>query len=105
MRLYVRAVFQGYRRSRVNQYEDHARLRLEGVNSREDARKYLGKRVVYVYRATKGYKVRIHLFKTIWGKLIDTHGNNGCMLGKFRSNLPPRAIGSTLRVMLYPQHQ
>lgn len=58
MRLYVRAVFQGYRRSRVNQYEDHARLRLEGVNSREDARKYLGKRVVYVYRATKGYKVR-----------------------------------------------
>ena len=97
-RLYVRAVFQGYRRSRVNQYEDHARLRLEGVNSREDARKYLGKRVVYVYRATKGYK-------TIWGKLIDTHGNNGCMLGKFRSNLPPRAIGSTLRVMLYPQHQ
>ena len=96
-RLYTRAIFQGFRRSRANQYENQARLRVEGLNSREDVPFYLGKRVVHVYRTAKG-------FKTIWGKVTNAHGNRGCVLARFRSNLPPRAIGSTLRVMLYPQH-
>ena len=96
-RLYSKAVFQGFRRSRVNQYENQARLRVEGLNSRADVRFYLGKRVVYVYKAAKGYR-------TIWGKITNAHGNKGGVIARFRSNLPPRAIGATLRVMLYPQH-
>ena len=96
-RLYSKAVFQGFRRSRVNQYENQARLRIEGVNDKSDVRSYLGKRVVYVYKSNKGYR-------TIWGKVINKHGNKGGVLAKFRSNLPPRAIGATVRVMLYPQH-
>ena len=96
-RLYVKAVFQGFRRSKVNQYENQARLRVDGLNSKEDVNFYLGKRVVYVYKAAKG-------FKTIWGKITNAHGNKGGVLARFRSNLPPRAIGATLRVMLYPQH-
>lgn len=56
-RLYQRAVFQGFRRSRVNQYENQARLRVEGLNSKEDVKSYLGKRVVHVYKSSKGYKV------------------------------------------------
>ena len=96
-RLYSKAVFQGFRRSRVNQYENQARLRVEGLNSRSDVRFYLGKRVVYVYKAAKGYR-------TIWGKITNAHGNKGGVIARFRSNLPPRAIGATLRVMLYPQH-
>lgn len=34
---------------------------------------------------------------------MKNHGNNGCVLARFKNNLPPRAMGSTLRVMLFPQ--
>lgn len=96
-RLYSKAIFQGFRRSRVNQYNDQARIKIEGVNSKSDVKSYLGKKVVYVYKGNKGYK-------SIWGKVSKEHGNNGVVLARFKSNLPPRATGANLRVMLYPQH-
>jgi large subunit ribosomal protein L35Ae len=96
-RLYARAVFQGFRRSRVNQYENQARLKIEGLNDRKDVGFYKGKRVVYVYKSANSYR-------TIWGKVTNSHGNRGGVIARFRSNLPPRAIGATVRVLLYPQH-
>ena len=46
----------------------------------------------------------INLKQTTWGKIITSHGNNGAVLASFAKNLPARAIGCTVRVMLYPQH-
>jgi large subunit ribosomal protein L35Ae len=95
-RLYVKAVFSGFRRGKRTQDENHALVHIEGLNSRKEAQYYLGKRIVYVYRTKNGYK-------SIWGRICSQHGNNGTCKAKFLRNLPPKAIGSTLRVMLYPQ--
>jgi len=39
----------------------------------------------------------------MWGRIGSAHGNNGVVKARFATNLPPRALGATLRVMLYPQ--
>lgn len=51
VRLWVRSKFLGFRRNRLNQRPSHALLKIEGVNKVEDTQYYLGKRVVYIYKA------------------------------------------------------
>ncbi len=54
VRLWVRAKFLGFRRSKVQQNVNQTILRLEGVNDRSGAQYYFGKRVVYVYKTKSG---------------------------------------------------
>ena len=88
-RLYLKGVFTGFRRGKTTQDENHALIKVEGLNSRKEVAYYLGKRLVYIY-------------KTIWGRICSPHGNNGTVKARFNHNLPPKAIGGTIRVMLYP---
>lgn len=101
VRLWVKAKFLGYRRSKVNQYENQHLLKIEGVEDHKAAQYYFGKRVCYIYKAHN--TVRDTKFRTIWGKVSKAHGRNGVVVARFNNNLPPHAISSTLRVMLYPQ--
>jgi len=102
VRLWVRAKFVGFRRSRTTQNMNQALLQLEGVNDCKAAEYYLGKRVVYVY---KGHSLKKNSkYRSIWGRITKCHGNNGVVRAHFATNMPCQAIGATIRVMLYPQH-
>mmetsp|Transcript_26528 Transcript_26528/g.62262 ORF Transcript_26528/g.62262 Transcript_26528/m.62262 type:complete len:110 (-) Transcript_26528:122-451(-) len=100
VRLYVKGAFVGYKRSHANQYERQALISLDGVNSKSEVDFYLGKRVAYVYQASKA--VKGSRYRVIWGRVQRAHGNNGLVRCRFRTNLPPKAMGATVRVMLYP---
>eukprot|EP00007_Cunea_sp_BSH-02190019_P002259 CAMPEP_0174229012 /NCGR_PEP_ID=MMETSP0417-20130205/86_1 /TAXON_ID=242541 /ORGANISM="Mayorella sp, Strain BSH-02190019" /LENGTH=138 /DNA_ID=CAMNT_0015306507 /DNA_START=58 /DNA_END=474 /DNA_ORIENTATION=- len=100
VRLYVKGVHVGYKRSLVNQHNHTSLLKIQGVNDRAETDFYLGKRVAFIYRArrkTQDTKIRV-----IWGRISRPHGNSGIVRAKFRNTLPPQSLGASVRVMLFP---
>merc|ERR1711924_306823 len=99
-RLYCKAVVMGYKRALRSQSTHTNLLKIQGVDDTASTDFYLGKKVLYMYRAKT--KKNDTFMRTIWGKVTRSHGTSGIVRAKFASNLPPTAIGAPCRVMLYP---
>ena len=100
VRLWVKGKFLGFRRNRETQRPNQALLRLEGVNDPESTRFYQGKRVCYIYKAQN--RKQGSKYRTIWGRVSRAHGKRGVVIARFKPNMPARAMGADVRVMLYP---
>ena len=100
VRLYVKGQILGYKRSKANQQNHTALIKIDGVVTKKESDFYLGKRIAFIYKAKT--QKQGTFFRCIWGKVMRPHGNTGTVKAKFRSNLPPISLGGSVRVMMYP---
>merc|ERR1719440_2301277 len=101
-RLYQKGTIAGYKRARKSHTQSQCLVRIRGVNSIEETKFYMGKKIAYVYKCKTEKKNS--KFRVIWGKVRRTHGHNGMVRAAFTKNLPPQSFGASCRVMLYPSN-
>ncbi len=75
-------------------------VKIQNCEDKAGARWYLGKRVAYVYKVKN--TVNNTRFRVSWGKVQATHGHAGSVMVAFAKNITGGAMGSTVRLMLYP---
>ena len=84
----MKGVIVNYRRGRHTQNPYQMIVKVEGVDSKEDAEKLVGKEVVWKTPAGREIK----------GKVTATHGNKGALRVRFEKGMPGQAIGSEVEV-------
>jgi len=85
----MKATVLSYRRGIHTMHGNQLLLEIEGVDSRELASRYIGKRVIWSSPAKK----------QIFGKIAGTHGNNGVVRARFTKGLPGTAISAKVEII------
>lgn len=79
-----------FRRGRKNYTPRHFLIEMDGINSREEASKFVGKDVEWTSPGKEP--------KVIRGKVSSAHGNKGVIRAVFEKGLPGQAIGTDVEV-------
>lgn len=91
MKEIAKAIIANFRRGRHTYTPRQYILVIEGVASKKDAEKFIGKTVIW---QTKGKKQ-----KTIKGRITALHGNNGHVRALFEKGLPGQAIATRVSIV------
>jgi large subunit ribosomal protein L35Ae len=83
-----KAVFTGYRGGLRTQRNKQILVKIDRIDTRDKATKYIGRKVVW--RNQKG--------NTLIGKITGVHGRNGVLKARFKKGLPGQAMGAELEV-------
>lgn len=100
VRLYANGVFTGFRRYRIGQHMGQAIVHIQNCKDKESAKFYQGKKVAYIQKVKN--TVNNTRYRVQWGKVMVPHGNAGAVRCNFAKNLPSKAMGGKVKVMLYP---
>ena len=84
----MEGIINNYRRSRTNQNNSHMIVSINGVVSREDAGKLVGKSVVF----------KTETGKEIKGKVASAHGNSGAIRVIFERGMPGQSLAQKVEV-------
>ena len=85
----MQGIILSYRRGRHTQNVNQMLVELENVDSKEKAKEFLGKKLVW--KSPGG--------KEIEGEIIALHGNKGVVRAKFDKNLPGQAITTKVQLL------
>ncbi len=84
----MQGTIKNFRRSVKSQHCTQAIIELDGADSKKKAAAFLGARVQW--KQKKG--------KSLGGKIIAVHGNNGAVRARFAPALPGQAIGDRVEI-------
>ncbi len=78
-----------YRRGRHTMKSNQFLLEIDGVDSKETASRFIGKKVVW--KSPRNKEIR--------GKIVSIHGNRGVLRVRFPKGLPGTALGNKVEVL------
>ncbi|MEK6953238.1 MAG: 50S ribosomal protein L35ae [Nanoarchaeota archaeon] len=84
----MEGVIVNFRGGKHTKYDNHMIIQIESVKDRENAKKLVGKTVVWKSPAGKEIK----------GKVSNMHGNSGCIRAIFEKGMPGQAISQKVMV-------
>ncbi|MBI5797667.1 50S ribosomal protein L35ae [Candidatus Woesearchaeota archaeon] len=84
----MEGIINNFRRSRAHQNTKHIIISLPGVDSKEKAKKHVGKKVTFTTPSGKD----------ITGEIRASHGNSGAARAIFERSLPGQSLGKKVKV-------
>jgi len=84
----LKGYIMGYRRGWNEQYPDEVLVKIEGVNSKSEACKLIGCKVIAKDPHGNTYR----------GKIVKAHGKRGVVRVVFKPNIPGQLIGSIAEI-------
>jgi len=81
-----KGIFVSYRRGKYTQKNNQILIRIEEINNRNDAARFIGMEVIW--KNQKG--------TALLGKIVGVHGKGGTLKATFKKSPPGQAIGDEL---------